>query len=446
MSSKNSWILSAKNKVNTKYNHFYFCKCGKEFKLHTKLNESEAPNVVCPSCGNDYFKNVKDFISVNGRIEKYIELDVQENELSDSWKISLIYHIPIYYASSEEAILEKKEFLYIELKKDGRSLPRIVYKSTFNPKSEISPVNNIGYKSKFISEYNIPSVKAIVPFLDNLDYDIKVILFNYVMKHKVEAIKWIDENNIKKFSTDDKFKYVTFFLKNSHLKEHKFFFWKMESLLEVTRENPTEDKMLNYVINQHKEKSVKRALYKAYDTSLNHIGHYYPYSDYIFSRTIKNIDLLIKLLEIDPKIKRHLFSDEIFSVGIKFILFLKKHYTEIQIVNFFIAMQNQQEHKNRLLNWQNTLHMFQRIDAFNVLNEHFSKVKLTAKNLHDAIEKILPVVFHILDNKEIFEYDKVYLSACCTYEELEFKLPSTVKELSLWEKEKTFVYTYDKQF
>ena len=97
-------------------------------------------------------------------------------------------------------------------------------------------------------------------------------------------------------------------------------------------------------------------------------------------------------------------------------------------------MQDEKEHKNRLNNWRDTLRMIQTRNAFNSLEEHFSKVKLTTKKLHDEIVRVFHILSYELDAKENFEYDAIYLSACSTYKELEFRLPSTVKELSLWAK------------
>jgi len=116
-------------------------------------------------------------------------------------------------------------------------------------------------------------------------------------------------------------------------------------------------------------------------------------------------------------------------------LFLKKYYTEKQIVKLFIEdLQNKERYKSELNYWQDTLHMLQTINAFNSLEEHFSKIKLTLKNLHDEIVIIFHIISYKSDAKENFEYEELYISACGNYGDLDFKLPSTVKELSFWAK------------
>jgi len=151
-----------------------------------------------------------------------------------------------------------------------------------------------------------------------------------------------------------------------------------------------------------------------------------------FQESIENIDLLIKLYKIDPEIKKHIFTNETFSVAIEFILFLKQHYLEKQIVRLFV--ESIMEYKHIQQNWRDTLRMLQTPNAFNSLKNHFSKVKLTTKKLHDEVVRVFHIVSYELDAKENFEYNKTYLSACTIYQGLEFKLPSTVQELSLWGK------------
>ena len=369
-------------------------------------------------CGNDYFKDAVVFENMKStKIWKYFKWMSVVSEDEECWSISLKYEIPMHNDKTHEVKLNNKDLLHIRLKKDG------------------SVASKVSYKSKVISQYSLFIDDRVQSFKKLLLDEAKESLYNYVMMNKSKTIEWIDDNELKEFSIDDKLKYLTFFLKNSHLKEYRFFFWKMDSLHNHTIKYKTQVKMLEFIADNRKEKSIKKALYQGYENSINYIGYYYPYSDYIFSRSIKNIDLLIKLYGIYPAIKQHIFTDETFTVAIEFIQFLKQYYTEKQIVRLFIEdMQDVKEYKNRLNNWRDTLRMLQTRNAFGSLEEHFSKVKLTTKKLHDEIVRVFHIVSYELDARESFEYEEVYLSACCTYKKLEFRLPLTVKELSLWAK------------
>ncbi len=413
----NSWVLSIKNKTNTKYYHHYFCSCTKEFRLQTEINEPDAPDILCPMCGNDYFKDAVVFENMKStKIWKYFKWKSVKSEDKDYWNISLKYQTPIYDNITHEAKLISKDLLCIKLKKDG------------------SVAYEVSYKSKIISQYSLFLNDKVQAFKKLLFDEAKENLYNYVMINKSKSIQWIDNNDIIEFSINDKFKYITFFLKNSHLKEHRFFFWRMNNIHNYTIKHATQIEMLDFIVNNRKEKSIKKTLYQGYENSINNIG-YCPYSDYIFSRNINNVDLLIKLYGIHPIIKQQIFTDETFSVAIEFILFLKLHYTEKQIVKLFVEdMQDVKEYKERLNNWRDTLRMLQTINTINSLQDHFLKVKLTTKKLHDEIVRVFNIISYEIDVKENFEYDEKYLSTCGIYEKLEFKLPQTVKELSLWAK------------
>jgi len=178
--NKNSWILSVENKTNTRYHHHYFCSCTKEFKLQTEINEPEAPDILCPICGNDYFKDVKDFTSIDGtKIWKYFKWEIQKVEHIDSWAISLIYQLPVYYAVIDKVKLENQELIYIELKKDG------------------STSIDISYKSKLVSRYSLFTDDRVKPFKELLVNEAKENLYNYVMMNK--SIEWIVDNDMKEF-------------------------------------------------------------------------------------------------------------------------------------------------------------------------------------------------------------------------------------------------------
>lgn len=415
--NKNSWSLSVENRSCTKYYHHYFCSCSAKFKLQTEINEPDAPEILCPQCGNDYFKDAMVFEKMQStRIWKYFNWVTVFSEDKESWYIVLKYETPVYNDSRDEVTLCDKKLLDITLKKDG-SLPL-----------------KIEYRSKVVFKYSLFLDEKVQALKKLLVDEAKERLYHYVMTHKSEAITWIDDHKIKEFSVDDRFKYITFFLKNSHLKEHYFFFWKMDGIDQYTLKYTTQVQMLDFIVNKRKEKSVKKALYHGYENSIKNVG-YYPYSDYIFSRSIENVDLLVKLYGVHPEIKKHLFTDETITLAITFILFLKRYYTEKQIVKLFVEnIQDIKEYKLRLNHWEDTLRMLQTMNAFNALEEHFSKVKLTTKKLHDEIVRVFHIVSYELDAKENFEYDEVYESACSTYKELEFKLPLTVAELSLWSK------------
>jgi len=156
------------------------------------------------------------------------------------------------------------------------------------------------------------------------------------------------------------------------------------------------------------------------------LGYYYPYSDYIFSR----------VYALHPAIKQNLFTSNTLSVAIELLRFLKRYYTEKQIVNLFTKdIQNIDAYKERLLLFRDTISLLNPRNTIASFEKHFMKVKLTTRKLHDEFVRVFHILSYELGAKEEFEYNQIYLSACQEYGGFEFRLPLTVKELSLWAKQ-----------
>lgn len=321
--NKNSWVLSVENKIDIKYQHHYFCNCTKEFKLLTEINEPEAPDILCPICGNDYFKDAVVFESMKStKIWKYFKWMSVVSENDEYWKVTLQYEVPTYNLTIDSVKLKNAYLLEIRFRKDGYLIPKV------------------NYQSKIVQKYSLFLDDKVQTFKKLLLHDAKLSLYKFIISKKKEYLDLLNTRVSDILSPDDKLKCVK------------------------------EVQMLDFILKQRKERSIKKTLYQSYQTSINKIG-YYPYSDYIFSRSIENIDLLIKLYKIEPEVKKHIFTDETFSVAIEFILFLKQHYLEKQIVKFFV--ENITKYKHTQHSWRDTLRMLQTPNAFNSLKSIFQK-------------------------------------------------------------------------
>jgi len=415
MKKLNSWVLSTGIDNTPKYIHHYFCSCSEEFSQYTDFYEEYAPDTICPKCKNDYYKDVYEFENMTQtKIWKHFKWDKEEREDETSWNITLFYQVPTLNLETKEVVFSRKNLVGIQILKDG------------------SNQANIKYLSNIVQKYSLFINENVEQFKNLLSLEIKKSLYIYIMQYRTEPIDWIDNSAIDQLSIDEKLQYITFFLKNKQLKEHQFFFWKMQGIDYLDKTYTSQTQMLNLISNHLPQKSVKKALFQGYLDSLE-IEGYSAYSDYIFSRVIENTDLLVKLYELHPVIKGALFNKETLTVSIEFLSFLKDYYSEKQIVKLFaINIQDTKTYKHRLGEWSDTLRLVNEINDFGVIQEHFIKVKLTAKKLHDEIIRVSHLVSYILDAKEEFEYKDIYLNACTTYKGLSFNLPKTVQELSLW--------------
>ncbi len=414
----NSWLLQMKDEKGAKNIYHYFCYCGQEFRLKTHKSMDEVESLKCPFCANDYFKDAVAFADMKStKIWKQFAWQRSLCEDEHSWNITLKYEIPVVNSQTQEIDFRDEKLLNIQLQKDGLQAFKVAHHSKIHFKYSLY----MNDKSMLLKEL--------------LTEDAQKHLYEYLLLHRTQNIEWIDEGRIVLLSLSQKLKYISYFLKNSHLKEHEFFYWKMDAILADSSEYKTQEEMLAFVSNHRKEKSIKKRLYKGYEEAMKHKA-YHPYSDYVFARVIDNTDLLAQLYDIYPAIKEHLFTDNTFTVAREFLLFLKEHYAEKQIVRFFcIDIQNETEYKNRLLLWRDTLQLLRTRGMFAALHEHFTKQKLTVQMLHDEVSRVSHLLSYEYAQKEEFEYEDIYLNTSQQYRGFEFKLPQTVQELSLWAKD-----------
>ena len=372
---QNSWTLSIQKSKLNQCHHYYLCECSSKFTYLTDISENTAPDIVCPHCENDYFKDADEFrLMKQTKIWKDFQYSAILQESSNEWIVAFEYDIPLYDASKNDIITKTERLMQIALQKDGYGAYQITYYATIMKKYSL-------FKDERVQALN----KLLLA-------DAKEKLYDFIINKKYK-----NDLSIICFS---------------------------ENKLELLRERL----MLDTLIDQHRGKSIKKALYRSYENARSKLN-FYPYADFIFSHTITNVDLLKQLIEIDPLQKKSIFPHDTYSFGIDFLHFLQQHYSQKQLTRFFIddLKSINQRHK-----WRDTLQMLLTEDATRTWQNHFLKVKLSPKRLHDEIIRAFHIVSYKLKNKEKFEYQKKYLSACSTFEGLTFQLPQTVAEFSLW--------------
>jgi hypothetical protein len=205
----------------------------------------------------------------------------------------------------------------------------------------------------------------------------------------------------------------------------------MVLLQNYTKEYNSELKMLDFIVNHRKEKSVKRAFYTSYKNAIK-CKYYNPHSDFVFARTIDDPNILEKLLSLELKVKQSLFTDANYLEGMALLKFLKEHYTEKQIAKLFV--QELSLYKKKRQYWEDILRMIQKDNAFSELEQYFFKHKLTVENLHDEIIRVLHIAEFSSWNNSVFHYEKSLLMTQGKYDDMIFKLPVSAYELSLWSK------------
>jgi len=118
LKNKNGWVLSVLSGGITAYTHFFFCSCGQEFQVKTPINAPMLPDVLCPNCGEDYFKDADEFLHKKAtRIWKSFYWDSVVGEDNQKWFIKLKYLMPIYNHTTNIVELKERSLLHVELDK-----------------------------------------------------------------------------------------------------------------------------------------------------------------------------------------------------------------------------------------------------------------------------------------------------------------------------------------
>jgi len=192
-----------------------------------------------------------------------------------------------------------------------------------------------------------------------------------------------------------------------------------------------EIQLLHSVLEKRNERVVKKTLFRAYQESLDTIKQYSK-SDFVFSKSIENLDFLLELFQLQPEVKLKLFDEVKTQLAIDFINYLKQHYSEKQVLRLFLKFREESYFKNNILDWRDSLRLVDTENGFTTLDKYFTKVKLTANDLHNELIRVFNMQRFELEAQEELVYQDKYLDACRSYKDLEFKLPHTMQELHLW--------------
>ena len=370
INSKNAWVYSLKSESTTKYIHHFFCTCGHSFTQKTAINQSFAPDISCPQCQNSTFVDTDEF-KQGQLLEDSIQIQygIKLFENQTLWGADIYIDFPVYFQKNK-VVLQSKKLLHIHMYKSIDRNHVRAYELVYYPYISSTYGFKIWTKQ---SKLDLVAINA---------------LSNFIMEHKNETIAWINNEDLSELSSSKKLLYLHYFIKKAHLKEFNCYYWDMVLLQNYTKEYNSELKMLDFIVNHRKEKSVKRAFYTSYKNAVKS-KYYNPHSDFIFSRTIEDSNILEKLLSLELKVKQNLFTDNNYLEGMALVNFLKKHYTEKQISKLFV--QELSLNRKTRQYWEDILRMIQKDNAFSELEQYFFKHKLTVKNLHDEIIRVLHI-------------------------------------------------------
>jgi hypothetical protein len=327
---QNSWYLKEGGL------HHFFCRCGnhdfiedKPMKnLHTdmikfkreEINFTEIsdiyhPNNRCGLCSNEEYLDMYALLTYNEtKYWRDIKWEYQERVNNESWILVAFLYVPVFSYKIEKIIFEKLELYELIITKDGKSF--------YNEK-----IHNF-FDKKLLIDGKYHRLDRI--FKAEIDKKIVELL----IKTPTKSLIWL-EGKEKHLSN------ILFFLENSGVRFKDILLWKnREQFLEKLNIYKTLELSLDYILNHRKEKRLQKVQLLSYNKMMSN-GGYNPMADYIFSRSITDTKLLVKVLKINIEIKQRIFDgcdvDNIYH----FLIFLKKQFSEKEIVELWLSVNSQ---------------------------------------------------------------------------------------------------------
>lgn len=385
---------------------FYGCACGHvEHIIH---NNTYAVAYICQECGNEEFLDATTFLGnsvwyqpvENLFEEEYLEGLVSSVKLDfNVRKIYAKFFIPIPFKGDMcNNRLEYKEQIIFEVSTDddGEVKENFFVRFLTDPKKEYA-------RNLLIHTYK----KRVLSSLKT--YSLGIANQSYI-------------KDLKEFA---------FFLKYPYLKDYQFISWCNPDFL-PSGADLTIESALEYTLNNRREKSLKKALYRNYIKTINKREQYNFLYAHAVAKNIKDVNIAVKMLsfEIPSFSNIDFWPTEIVS----FMAFLYSRYSYKQIANLF------KEYEKLDLFWlQDTL------EIYSITKEkmkYLEECKCKANALHDAFIRV-----HQMKYLEInFSYTAAALRACEIREDYEVKLPMNGLELFKWsQKLQNCLASYDRR-
>lgn len=417
--SKISWRISKpldleKNQLfhhieNTNYTIYgYLCSCGKEDIV---LSLYDVPDYTCCACGNNVFHDANfAHTDLNKFLEKYCPTMYRKK--GDPWVESDETHYNL------ERISIPIDFIYVVEELDNRIISGC--------KTDISIPKDIDFSRNKI--YSNPVFLFDVTFYNDgtveenykIPYEYKLFLAAYKNLNDYinerDGVFGISRQKSERLSH----KSIAFFLHCPWLKEYDFFLWDTVGFFHKKELSVKEALMV--LLKDRKQKSLKKALFENYTTQMSKYGEFQTVIVDILLETIDDVNLAVRLLKQDLLGDTLTLTDKLLLR--MFLRFLKKHYSEIQIVRLIEEIKG----KERFLLDTLREYSFLRDN----IDDIFNKPKCTLMDLHDHLFVCARRQRNSNLSEEKLCYEEKFEKAQSSVMDYVVKLPYTNKELYDW--------------
>lgn len=416
---RNSWYVKEDNQ------HHFFCKCGKHDMVEETENEEafdfemidfkredidfrKIPNLYhpdncCSVCGNERYLDMNSLLFQNKTLFwSEVKWSYEAKVDDEVWSVVSFIQIPQFDNKIKKFNTGRIELSSYCLDKQGKG-------------EYIENYVNFFQKSMIINgEY--------WRFDRILKEEINKKISELIYKNPSKNIEWLKgkETNLKN---------LRFFLQNPRIHSQDMLYWKnKEYFLEAMNQYQYVDNFLAYILNHRKEKSLRKIQFISYEKMMK-IGGYNPMVDYVFSRTITDVNHLHKALGMKVELKQKLFDGSNIRDIYHFIDFLNNQYEEKYIVKLWLSV-SFDDLAHYLI--RDSASLFQNREMRDVLNENFKKTALNFRAIHHELTRHSRRRERMLIEKKIFTYDNYLTESELTRDGICYKLPLNSQMLYDW--------------
>lgn len=367
----------------------FVCSCG--HIEHIIRNKTDVVEYTCIECENKNFYSVNEalysidfFLGNIKNIDKFLTLEIEEN--GDYISSVCYFNMPYSYDFISEKIKYKRLDVYkLSVGNDGRIFKKYLNKPSYVLSTKIT--------------------RSLYPYI--------------IERRDLNKFELLVERTLNNINNE--------FRENFYLRDFELLSWKSPKL----RCQSVLDS-LDYILHNRKEKSVKKALYTSYEYLMKNEKYYSPIYNYIFCKHIKDPNILTKLITLQLNNPIEVYDDsynlkaddESFEI---FILFLKKFYSEKQILNILNSEDRYNYYLTDTIN-EVVFYIENNLDTFN-------KTKSNIKSVHDGILKANQKLRyrHVFD--VTFKYSKKIIQRCIENDGYKVYLPENGEELYIFAEE-----------
>ncbi len=390
--------------------HYFICKCGSVDKYTEPLvSVRYCPKHSCSACKNMYYLDVVSLVHNPTVIYwKMINIDYEVKKDKEGWVAKAILRVPLFNVKIQKVQLSNLVLVTSKLHYDSHThnidtsyennLPKITRKYVFRKNIKQTPI-----------------FKICTEILESKLYD------NFMDTLPIK-LSWLKKSmTIYKSPLSSRYDIVKYFLKNQELNSLEFYYWVG---IERFKLHTSVESFKAYILNYRTEKSLKKAFDLSYVKAID-AKYYDPLPDYVFSRRIKDVTLLLRYIEIPIKIKSVIFAHMQKEDIYVFLDFMEKYYTQSSMIKLWESI----KHKDTPKIIPDIFRMLKQEKFQNKIIEKFIKPISNIHAIHHELNRINNLFHMNIREEQIIAYGE---DRVMEYKGLSYSLPLTVKELRGW--------------